>query len=64
MSNKNLTIDLKRRTDKNGQKFFVGKLKAPILIDCSAGAVFLIYTSEENAEELQVALMDDDLKED
>ena len=59
MSNKNLTIDLKKRVDKNGQTFFVGKLRAPVLIDCSEGAVFLIYTSEENAEELQIASMDE-----
>ena len=59
MSNKNITIDLKSRKDKNGQIFFVGKIKAPVLIDCSEGAVFLIYTSEPNLEEMQIALMDD-----
>lgn len=58
MSNKNLIIELKSRKDKNGQTFYVGKIKAPILIDCKEGAVFLIYTSEENSEELQIALMD------
>lgn len=63
MSNKNLVIELKSRPDRNGKKFFVGKIKAPILIDCSAGAVFLIYTSEENSEELQIAVMDQKEKE-
>ncbi len=59
MSSKNLVIELKSRKDKNGQTFFVGKLKCPVLIDASDGVVFLIYTSESGAEELQVALMDD-----
>jgi len=58
MSNKNLTIDLKRRADKDGRIFYVGKLKAPVLIDCSQGAVFLIFTSDLNDEQMQVALMD------
>ena len=58
MSNKNLTIELMARKDKNNQTFYVGKIKAPVLIDCSEGAVFLIYISESNAEEMQIALMD------
>jgi hypothetical protein len=58
MSNKNLIIELKAREDKNHQVFYVGKLKFPGSIDCSEGVVFLIYTSEEGAEELQIALMD------
>lgn len=58
MSNKNLTIDLKARKDKDGMIFYVGKIKAPILIDCSQGVVFLIFISDENDEQLQVALMD------
>ena len=57
MSN-NIKIELQGRPDKNGQVFFVGKIKAPILIDCSEGAVFLIYTSEAGSEEMQIALMD------
>jgi len=34
MSNNNLTIDLKPREDKDGQIFYVGKLKAPVAINC------------------------------
>ncbi len=60
MSNKNLIIELKARKDKHGKTFYVGKMKAPVLIDCKDGAVFLIYTSEENCEELQISLMDND----
>lgn len=59
MSSKNLTIELRARPDKNKQTFYVGKIKAPVLIDCSEGAVFLIYISEPGAEELQIAIMDD-----
>lgn len=59
MSSKNLTIDLIPRTDKNKKIFHVGKLKAPVLIDCKEGVVFLIYTSEDGSEELQIAPMED-----
>lgn len=58
MSNKNVTIDLKARKDKDGMIFYVGKLKAPVLIDCSQGAVFLVFVSDQGDEQLQIALMD------
>ena len=58
MSNKNLTIDLKARKDKDGMTFYVGKLKGPYLIDCSPGAVFLIFVSDQGDEQLQIAPMD------
>lgn len=58
MSNKNVTIDLKSRKDKDGQTFYVGKIKAPVLIDCKEGAVFLVFVSDHGEEQLQIALMD------
>lgn len=58
MSNKNVTIDLKARRDKDGMVFYVGKIKAPVLIDCSQGAVFLVFVSDQGDEQLQIALMD------
>lgn len=58
MSNKNVTIDLKARKDIDGQIFYVGKIKAPVLIDCSHGAVFLVFVSDKGDEQLQIALMD------
>jgi hypothetical protein len=58
MSNKNLTIDLKARKDIDGQTFYVGKIKGPIMIDCSQGAVFLIFVSDKGDEQLQIAPMD------
>jgi hypothetical protein len=58
MSNKNIVIDLKARKDVDGQVFYVGKVKAPVLIDCSQGAVFLVFVSDKGEEQLQIAVMD------
>lgn len=58
MSNKNLIIDLKHRKDRDGQTFYVGKMEAPVLIDCSKGVVFLIFVSDSGEEQLQIALKD------
>lgn len=58
MSNKNITIDLKARKDVDGQTFYVGKVEAPVLIDCSNGAVFLVFVSDKGEEQLQIAPMD------
>jgi hypothetical protein len=64
MSNKNITIDLKARKDMDGQTFYVGKIKAPALIDCSMGVVFLVFVSDKGDEQLQIALMDNTKSED
>jgi len=64
MSNKNLTIDIKARKDIDGQIFYVGKLEGPFLIDCSKGAVFLIFVSDKGEEQLQIAPMDNKEKDD
>jgi hypothetical protein len=58
MSNKNVTIDLKARKDKDGMTFYVGKIKGPILIDCSQGAVFLVFVSDQGDEQIQIAPME------
>ncbi len=58
MSNKNITIDLKARKDVDGRTFYVGKVKAPVLIDCHYGAVFLVFVSDKGDEQLQIAVMD------
>ncbi len=63
MSNTNLIIDLKAREDKDGKIFYVGKLKAPVAINCAKGAVFLVFISDHGGEQIQIALMnnkDDD----
>ena len=58
MSNKNIILDLKTRKDVDGQIFYVAKVKAPVLIDCSAGAVFLVFVADKGEEQLQIAVMD------
>jgi hypothetical protein len=58
MANNNLAIDLKKRKDKDGQTFYVAKLKAPLTVDCSKGVVFLVFTSDNGLEQLQIAPMD------
>ena len=58
MSNKNLTIDLKATQDRDGQTYYVGKLQCPVLIDCSKGVAFLVFVSDKNEEQLQIAVMD------
>lgn len=59
--NPNLKIDLEPREDKNHQIFYLGKLKIPILLDCSKGMAFLIFVSQEGEEELQIAELDDEV---
>jgi hypothetical protein len=58
MSNNNLTIDLKARKDIDGNTYYIGKLKAPMLIDCKQGVVFLVFVSDPENEALQIAPMD------
>jgi len=58
MSSKNITIDLKAKLDTDGHTFYVGKVEAPVLIDCSKGATFLIFISDVGGEQLQIAPMD------
>lgn len=58
MSNKNLTIDLKSRKDVDGETFYVGKVKGPVLFDAKDGIVFLVFVSDKGEEQLQIAPMD------
>ena len=58
MSNKNLSLDLKARLDSDKQTYYVAKLKAPIMIDCSLGVTFLVFVSDSGEEVLQIAPMD------
>lgn len=55
----NLVIDLKSKKDKNGQTYFVAKLKCNVLIDASQGITFLVFTSEKGGEQIQIAPMED-----
>jgi hypothetical protein len=58
MANNNVVVDLKLRTDRDGRNFYVGKIEAPVLIDCRDGATFLIFVSDFGEEQMQIALMD------
>lgn len=58
MANMNVIIDLKSRKDVDGQIFYVGKIKAPVSINCEHGATFLVFISDKGEEQLQIALMD------
>jgi len=60
----NLTVDLDKTLDKNGKKYFIGKLKFPGEIDCRDGVTFLIFVSEEGEEELQISVMEKKEKKD
>jgi hypothetical protein len=51
-------LDLKARKDAEGRIFYVAKIKAPVLIDCTPGATFLVFVSDRGEEQLQIAPMD------
>lgn len=63
MATNNLALDLKKRIDKDGQTFYVAKLKAPITIDASMGVVFLVFTSDNGLEQMQIAPMEKKVNE-
>lgn len=52
--NSKLSISLDKRVDSEGQVFHIGKLKGPFTIDCREGVAFLIFTSEDGSEEMQI----------
>lgn len=54
MSNNRLKIELDSKIDKNGQKYYVGRMKSPISLNCENGIVFMVFISEEGEEELQI----------
>jgi hypothetical protein len=54
MANNKLSIELEPRTDDQGRKYYIGKLEAPITIECKDEAIFLVFVSESGLEELQI----------
>lgn len=54
----NQRIQLDPRFDKSEEIYFIGKLKAPILIDMNEGVTYLVFLSESGEEELQIATND------
>ncbi len=49
-----IKISLDKREDQYGKIFYIGKIKAPITIDCEKGVALLVFLSEEGNEELQI----------
>lgn len=56
MSDK-LCIDLDKRIDNDGKVFYIARLRAPVLIDAKDGVCFLIFTSDEGSEQIQICPM-------
>ncbi len=53
----NLTVQLEAKEDDFGGVFYIGKLLAPIEINCTLGVAFFIFVSDQGDEELQIAPM-------
>lgn len=57
MSDSKLRIPLEKNFDANGNPYYIGKLKSPILIDCREGTAFMIFISISDDEEMQICSM-------
>lgn len=55
MASDKLTLELDKRLDTEGKVYYIAKLTAPINIDCSKGVAFLIFTSNDGEEEMQIS---------
>ncbi len=53
-----LTVPMYRALDHNNNPYFIGKLQFPGFIDLTNGASFMLFTSDEGAEELQIGPLD------
>jgi hypothetical protein len=54
-----LKIELKKiPRDANGQPYYIGKLQFPGTLDFEEGVSFMVFTSEEGFEEIQMAPLD------
>ncbi len=62
MSDDKLRVPLTARQDKDGRVYYIGKLRAPVSIDCKEGTAFIIFTSEQGEEEMQIVSSDDKYK--
>jgi hypothetical protein len=55
MSDGRIHLELERTTDSAGKEFYFAKLKGPFILDCKDGICFLVFTSDRDHEELQLA---------
>ena len=49
-----IKIRLENRSDKHKRKFFIAKIQADLMVNCFAETAFIVFTSKEGAEELQI----------
>ncbi len=56
--NDNLSVPLISREDRNKDIYHLGRIRFPGGINCRQGVAFLVYTSEEGEEEMQIATLD------
>lgn len=56
----NFKIELDPREDKDQQIYYLSKKSGPLTLNLKRGAAFLIFTSEDGNEELQIANLDND----
>jgi hypothetical protein len=54
----NLCIDLNPRKDSAGRTYYIGKLKAPMMIDCRDGIALICFVSEAGSEQIQISSME------
>lgn len=49
-----LRIPMDIRTDRDGKKFLLAKIKSPITLDFKDGVAFFVFFADEGEEELQI----------
>ena len=57
-----IKLYLEKRQDSYKQTYYIGKLKAPVTIDCEKGVAFMIFISAEGEEELQICNLEKPVK--
>lgn len=53
-----LKVPLSVKTDRNGNTYYVGEVKGPIMFPLYIGAFFSVFVAKEGKEELQISLID------
>lgn len=53
-------IELDPREDKDRQIYYLSKKSGPLILNLKKGVAFLLFTSEDGNEELQIANLDND----
>jgi len=58
MASEKLSIPLTATQDRNGKKYYMGRVQFPGTLNLRRGAVFWVFTSESGQEEIQIGVMD------